>query len=128
MTLAWSRAEIDALVGRTAERLTRKAEYARAWGDGSGAHELADRMIAHQERQANGASSNDAVPAGAWVALEGARVDLVERIREGIPEREYVPGCGGWLLRGKRYLIYSPSGVGKTLGWLISAFRINQPP
>ena len=43
-------------------------------------------------------------------------MDLVQHIREGIPKRAYVPGGEGWLIVGKRYLVYSPAGVGKSLG------------
>jgi hypothetical protein len=54
-------------------------------------------------------------------ALERARVDLIQRIREGIPDHEYVPGADGWLLRGKRYLVVAAAGMGKSLDWLIVA-------
>jgi AAA domain/Toprim-like len=66
-------------------------------------------------------------PAGAGApreALAAARVDLVQMIREGIPEREYIPGCEGWLIRGKRYLVFSVSGTGKSLAWLAVAVEI----
>jgi hypothetical protein len=71
----------------------------------------------------NDAEKRDGEP-GEILALEDARVDLVERIREGIPERDYVPGGEGWLIPAKRYLVYSASGVGKTLGFLIVAVEI----
>jgi Rad3-related DNA helicase len=57
-------------------------------------------------------------------AVDAARVDLVERIHEGIPEHAYVPGCGPWLLRGKRYLLYAPSGVGKSLAASVVAVEV----
>jgi hypothetical protein len=47
--------------------------------------------------------------------LEASRVDLIALIRNGIPERAYVPGCEPWLLAGKRYLIPATAGVGKSL-------------
>ena len=56
-------------------------------------------------------------------ALAEARVDLVERIREGIPERTFVPGCG-WLIAGKRYLMPSASGEGKSLAALVIAVDV----
>jgi len=56
--------------------------------------------------------------------LSSSRVDLVSLIRDGIPEREYVPGGDGWLLKRKRYLVYSPAGVGKSLGFEIVAVEI----
>jgi hypothetical protein len=54
------------------------------------------------EFRRNGA---DAGPEGGGVAeaLAAARVDLVQLIRDGIPEREFVPGGDGWLIAGKRY-------------------------
>ncbi len=61
---------------------------------------------------------------GPSAVLEAARVDLVERIREGIPDRQYVPGGDGWLIAGKRYLVYSPPGVGKSLGMLVVAVEV----
>jgi hypothetical protein len=87
-------------------------------------HELARWLVDVSRISGNGYRPDEdgAVPGAtqgrACEDLEGARVDLVERIREGIPEREYVPGCDGWLIRGKRYLAFSPSGVGKSLGTL----------
>ena len=57
----------------------------------------------------------------AATALEAARIDLVERIRDGIPERQFVPGGEGWLLVGKRYVFVAPAGAGKSLIALIVA-------
>jgi hypothetical protein len=48
-------------------------------------------------------------------ALATSRVDLIELIRTGIPERSYVPGGEPLLLAGKRYLIPAPAGTGKSL-------------
>jgi hypothetical protein len=56
-------------------------------------------------------------------ALEEARVDLVERVCEGIPERSFVPGCA-WIIAGKRYLMPSPSGEGKSLAALVVAVDV----
>lgn len=57
-------------------------------------------------------------------ALAAARVDLVERILEGLPERQFVPGGEPWLLAGKRYLIPAPAGTGKSLLALVVAVGI----
>lgn len=65
--------------------------------------------------QDNGARSE----AEGKTGLDDSRVDLVKLILEGIPERECVPGCDGWLLRAKRYLVFADAGVGKSLGWLV---------
>lgn len=64
---------------------------------------------------------NDSPPpiSPASVALADAQVDLIRRIREGIPEREYVPGGEPWLLAGKRYLMPAPTGDGKSLVGLV---------
>lgn len=56
--------------------------------------------------------------------LDEYHVNLVELIKHGIPEREYVPGCEGWLRQGKRYLMPAPAGTGKTLAWLVIATGI----
>jgi hypothetical protein len=80
--------------------------------------EARDRLGESHRPEDNG-SGPDRDDQDALAVLEGSRVDLIERIRDGIPEREYVPGCEGLLIRGKRYLVYSPCGVGKTIGMLI---------
>lgn len=54
-------------------------------------------------------------------ALAESRVDLVEMIRDGVPEPTFVPGCEPWLRRGKRYLSFGPAGDGKSLAWLVVA-------
>jgi Bifunctional DNA primase/polymerase, N-terminal/AAA domain len=56
--------------------------------------------------------------------LAASRVDLVALLKDGIPEREYVPGCAPWLLAGKRYLIPAPAGTGKSLFGLIVATAV----
>jgi hypothetical protein len=54
-------------------------------------------------------------------ALAAARVDLVGRIADGIPPRQFVPGGGDWLLVGKRYLLVAKAGSGKSLVALVVA-------
>jgi hypothetical protein len=61
---------------------------------------------------------------GSGDLLSEFRVDLVERIQEGIPEREFVPGCDGWLIRGKRYLLFASAGVGKSIAVLAVAVEV----
>lgn len=56
--------------------------------------------------------------------LKDSRVDLVTLIREGIPEREYVPGCEPFLIAGKRYLVPAPAGEGKSLIGLVIAVDV----
>src|SRR5262245_1308309 len=56
--------------------------------------------------------------------LAESRVDLIERIRNGIPKREFVPGCDGWLIRGKRYLLFASAGVGKSIAVLVVAVEV----
>ena len=49
----------------------------------------------------NGAAEEPSVSRGAVAeALAAARVELVERIERGIPEREFVPGCEADLTGG----------------------------
>jgi hypothetical protein len=56
--------------------------------------------------------------------LSASRVDLIGRIRDGIPEPAYVPGGEGWLLAGKRYLVPAPAGAGKSLVALVIAVTV----
>jgi AAA domain len=48
-------------------------------------------------------------------ALSASRVDLIQLIETGIPEREYVPGAQGLLPRGKRILVAAERKTGKSL-------------
>jgi hypothetical protein len=47
--------------------------------------------------------------------LERSRVDLIEMGRDGIPEREYLPGAHGLLPRGKRVHVAAEKKTGKSL-------------
>lgn len=70
-------------------------------------------------------AAGDNVPSSAAaIALAEARVDLIDMIRNGIPPRQYVPGCEPWLIRGKRYLIPASAGSGKSLAALVIAVEI----
>ncbi|MGH2973880.1 MAG: AAA family ATPase [Solirubrobacterales bacterium] len=51
-------------------------------------------------------------------------MDLIARIRSGIPERQWVPGGAPWLLAGKRYLLPAPAGTGKSLLAVIAAIEV----
>src|SRR2546423_4576178 len=64
----------------------------------------------------NGARPEQAKLSTVAESLASARVDLIELIREGVPEREFVSGGEPWLMRGKRYLAVAGAGTGKTLG------------
>ena len=57
-------------------------------------------------------------------ALAAARVDLVEIIRNGIPDRRFVPGCDPWLITAKRYLLPASAGTGKSLAALVVAVEV----
>ena len=61
--------------------------------------------------------------AGPDAELLGGRVDLIQLISEGIPDREYVPGAD-WLIKGKRYLTVASAGIGKTLATSVVAVEI----
>jgi hypothetical protein len=52
-------------------------------------------------------------------ALGEAQVDLHRRIKEGIPERTFVPGAAPWLIAKKRYLWAGSAGSGKSLGVVV---------
>lgn len=86
------------------------------------AAELSSEQLAALEQAVNGRSS-DAGP-NASTTLAEARVDLIERIREGLPPIEYVPGGDPWLRRGKRYLLAAGAGTGKSLLALVAATAI----
>jgi hypothetical protein len=47
------------------------------------------------------------------------RVDLVQRIRDGIPAAEYLPASDGMLRRGKRHYTPAPKKVGKSITSLV---------
>lgn len=78
------------------------------------------------EGHSNGAAPEEN-PAGVLTpsgALSTARVDLIDLLRKGIPERAYVPGCDPWLVAGKRYLVPAPAGTGKSLATLVIAMAV----
>jgi hypothetical protein len=56
--------------------------------------------------------------------LAASRVDVIERIRAGIPEPAHVPGGEPWLRAGKRYLVPGPAGTGKSLAGLIISITV----
>lgn len=56
--------------------------------------------------------------------LDAAVVNLVDRIRDGIPEREWLPASGGLLAAGKRHLCAAPAKTGKSLAWLVHAVNV----
>jgi hypothetical protein len=85
---------------------------------------FADDSVSAETIAADTHSKNGDGPETEGRILEDARVDLIKLIRDGIPERQYVPGCDGWLIAGKRYLVYSPAGVGKSIGTLVVAVEI----
>src|SRR3954452_25420480 len=49
-------------------------------------------------------------------ALADARVDLLDLIDRGLPEREFVPGTL-FLIKGKRYLVPACAGAGKSIAF-----------
>jgi hypothetical protein len=51
--------------------------------------------------------------------LKKTYVNLIEFAQMGPARRECVPGCEPWLFRGKRYLCPAPTGLGKSLVWLV---------
>lgn len=51
--------------------------------------------------------------------VEARRLDLIERIRNGVPPIEYLPASDGMLVQGKRHLIVAPKKTGKSLSTLV---------
>lgn len=93
----------------------RSADAARN-GDGERTHAEIQRQLEGLMAASDGADGE----ATAEAALSSSRVDLIERIRNGIPEATYVPGCAPYLRAGKRNLWVAPAGTGKTLVALIT--------
>jgi hypothetical protein len=58
-------------------------------------------------------------PASFAARIAATRVDLVERIRDGIPPIDYLPASDGMLVRGKRHQIPAPKKSGKSLTMLV---------
>ncbi len=71
--------------------------------------------------RATSTTSDAQSPAG---ALAAASVDLVATIRDGLPERAFVPGAEPYLIAGKRYLLPAPAGTGKSLVSLIISTEV----
>lgn len=80
-----------------------------------------DALRAHSSNGSAPAEADASAPAA---ALAAARIDLVEIIRNGIPERRFVPGCKPWLIATKRYLVPAPAGTGKSLAAQVIAVEI----
>jgi hypothetical protein len=95
-------------------RVSSPAEEVREWG----------RAVEEEYARATDPRRDGTVPESPADALRASRVDLVERIENGIPEREFVPGCDPYLIRGKRYMMFSPAGEGKSLIALVLAVTI----
>ena len=89
--------------------------------NGTAPAELFERVRADFEQSRPAESAGAQTPAG---ALATAEVDLVALIRDGIPDRAYVPGAEGWLVAGKRYLLPAPAGTGKSLIALITGVEV----
>ena len=68
-----------------------------------------------------GSSGNASSPTE---ALTEAYVDLMQIIHNGIPERQFVPGCEPWLIVSKRYLLPASAGTGKSLAATVIAVEV----
>jgi hypothetical protein len=49
--------------------------------------------------------------------VAATRVDLLQRIRDGIPAIDYLPASDGMLVRGKRHHNPAPKKSGKSISW-----------
>lgn len=58
-------------------------------------------------------------PAAFESRVASRRVDLLERIEQGIPPLEYLPASEGRLIRGRRHQWVAPKKTGKSLGALV---------
>lgn len=52
------------------------------------------------------------------------RIDLMQRIKNGVPAQSFLPASEGMLARGKRHQWVAPKKVGKSLGALVHAVDI----
>jgi hypothetical protein len=80
--------------------------------------EDAQRILDAAKHHANGngpAPDEPGVATATADALAASRINLMALIRDGIPEREFVPGTGDALVRGKRHHIAAPPKDGKSL-------------
>ena len=74
----------------------------------------AEQFAIGQRGGADNGSEPEAVNIPALM-LAQSRVDLIEMIENGIPERQFVPGTGGALVKGKRHHIAASAKTGKSL-------------
>jgi hypothetical protein len=110
--MSWGRPEVDALTGRMARRL----EYARAWGDGPGAHELADRLIDYQEREQSGRDGRGETNQTTWAPVDLAPILDGEEVDEPPTQLERIDGTC-LLYLGKLHAVHGEPETAK--GWLL---------
>lgn len=70
------------------------------------------------------AASHSAESNGFDLRVLSRRVDLVQRIAEGVPPIEYLPQADGMLVKGKRHLIAAPRKEGKSIAMLVQWARM----
>ena len=70
-------------------------------------------------------NGNGGAPAGSFAErVTSRRVDLLQRLEEGLPPIEYLPASDRMLRRGKRHQWAAPKKVGKSLGALVHAVDV----
>lgn len=84
--------------------------------NGTGSHEDVDLSLL-EPNPFHETAAVDPSSFGARVA--STRVDLLARIRDGIPSIDYLPASDGMLVRGKRHQIAAPKKVGKSISKLV---------
>jgi hypothetical protein len=72
----------------------------------------------------SGGDDADVMPGSFAARVERRRIDLVARVREGVPPREYHAHSEGMLVRGKRHLIAAPKKSGKSIACLAHWVRL----
>jgi hypothetical protein len=70
---------------------------------------------------------SDEDTAGFAARVSNTRVDLIQRIKDGIPPTDYLPASDGMLIRGKRHQIAAPRKEGKSLSMIESGARAGEP-
>lgn len=80
----------------------------------------ADQALLDRAAEAGKQASAAAEDPGSFDArVTATRVDLIARMRDGIPPIDYLPASEGMLIRGKRHQIPAPKKSGKSLSMLV---------
>lgn len=94
-------------------------EIAKALGDYEGEHYDWAKHKGEQREAKSETTPDDEDPTGFAARVGATFVNLIERIRQGIPPIDYLPASEGMLVRGRRHQITAPKKEGKSLAMLV---------